>query len=98
MTNLLEILEEANSLNIDDNFCRYFDLEDEGVDEDEDENTAVLLRLSFEVDNNLWEYEFTRGNLINAAKNPVGGWDVVSTHSEMSGIATITPCMVTELG
>ncbi|MGR3177268.1 MAG: hypothetical protein ACUZ8E_04360 [Candidatus Anammoxibacter sp.] len=62
MTNLIEILDRADAINIDDDFIRYFNL----FNEDEEYLTA-----DNSCDGDTFDYRFTREELENAIFNPL---------------------------
>ena len=92
MATLLDLLYNADAIQIDDIFIRHFYMEQEECEEGED----VILDVELELDGNLWEYFFTLGELQTAVKNVGGeGW-VIGGEGKYSG-STITPYQLTEL-
>jgi len=88
---LLDLLYEADAIQIDDIFVRHFHMEFEDCEEGED----LVLSVEVELEYNLHEYAFTLGELQTATKN-VGGEGFVVGDGQYGG-STLTPYKLTEL-
>ena len=83
---LLDLMYEADAIEIDGTFCRYFHLELEECESDED----IILHVEFEADYNIHEHFFARGELRYAVPQEDGSWYVANTC-----VGTyVTPCKV----
>ncbi len=91
---LIKLLQQADGINIDDTFIRYFDLDN--VDVTDPDPDDIMLDMSIEADGNLYDYVFSRANLEAATQNDDGSWSAESS-GEMNLSSTITPCTVTVL-
>jgi len=88
MKNLLDLLHEANAIEIDGTFCRYFTLELEECENDND----IALSVEFECDYNIHEHYFTVKELREATYEG-GGWLV----NNCACGTTVTPYKLNEI-
>jgi len=92
MRTLFDILYDADAIQIDDIFVRYFHMEYEHDEEPDD----IVLQVEEEVDYNMYEYSFTIEELETAVKRSDSeGWDIVGD-GEHAG-STITPYKLNEI-
>jgi hypothetical protein len=73
MTTLLDVLYEADAIDIDGVFCRYFYMESEEIENDDD----IILHVEVNADNSYWEWMFTKKDLEDAIPlRSNEGWSV----------------------
>lgn len=71
METLLQLLKEATAIQIDDNFIRYFNLNDEDGDDD------YALNINFEDEDFEWQYEISFDEINNAVYDKISNtWKI----------------------
>ncbi len=92
---LLDLLYEADAIQIDDVFVRHFHMEYEECEEVED----IVLHVEVEVDYNNYEWFFTLGELQTAVKyDKIDGYKVITNNRHTTDDAyQIIPYKLTEL-
>jgi hypothetical protein len=61
---LFDLMYEADAVNIDDQFVRYFHMEHDFEEDEEDD--PIICHIEFEQDYNNYEYFFTKKDLLEA--------------------------------
>lgn len=88
---LLDLMFDADAIQIDDNFVRYFHMENDIDDEDEDE---IICDIQFEQDYNMYEYYLTVKDLKEATYDKQrGAWKL----EDNPHVDYITPYQINEI-
>jgi len=80
MTTLYDLIEHADAIEIDDHFIRYFDVD---LDNIENEDDIVLNIQTVDSEHNTWEWSFTMADLECADYDPeTKEWTVFTDNEE----------------
>lgn len=92
---LLDLLYEADAIQIDDLFVRYFYMEHEEIENDDD----IILHIETEADFVNYEFFFTKRQLETAVKyEDIDGWKVDGdTNGGRGNLFQIVPYKVSEI-
>jgi len=92
MKTLLDLLHEANVIDVDGTLCGSFTLESEL-----DEPDHIALEVSYEEDSNIYEHWITFAELANAERDKSGAWLVTSYNGDWDNTTKIIPYELNEL-
>ena len=91
-TTLLDLINEADLIDVDGNSIRYFGLDEDGMLEavEDGEENAIVLHIEMTDENyDKWEYMFSYKELKEATRRQDGSWDVKYTDQDWPLIVTV---------
>jgi len=92
MAKLIDLLHNADAIEVDRVLCSNFYLESEETDPED-----IALDVSYEEDGNTYEHYITFEEIDNAKLNKDGSWSLMANNGEWDDGCTIKPYKLNEL-